>query len=193
MAESTRRTLGVQRGPRSARVVDQVRAATMVELARVGFASLTVGAVAQAANVNRTTIYRRWPSKAALLAAVVEPLLEHYGTTPDTGSAHGDLLALIRTARDTAALPEGRALAEAVKTSSHELDALVGTTLDRALAPFRAVLDRAVARGELDPSDRDAIAHLAFYGVVMWEQTHGGPASDEDCERLARILVRPAG
>ena len=36
MDSSTRRTRGVQRGPRSHRVVEKVRAATMAELARVG-------------------------------------------------------------------------------------------------------------------------------------------------------------
>jgi AcrR family transcriptional regulator len=51
-------------------VVEKVRQATMAELARVGFPGLTIEGVAKAANVNRTTIYRRWPSKGALLLAV---------------------------------------------------------------------------------------------------------------------------
>jgi hypothetical protein len=54
MDSSTRRTQGVQRGPRSQRVVEKVRAATMAELARVGFAGLTIEGVAKAANVNRS-------------------------------------------------------------------------------------------------------------------------------------------
>src|ERR1700756_2659500 len=76
MDSSTRRTRGLQCGPRSHQVVEKVRNATLAELARVGFPGLTIEGVAQAANVNRTTIYRRWPSKSALLLAVIEPLLE---------------------------------------------------------------------------------------------------------------------
>jgi F420H(2)-dependent quinone reductase len=67
----------------------------MAELARVGFPGLTIEGVAWAANVNRTTIYRRWPCKGALLLAVIEPLLERFDRDPDTGSLDGDLLSLM--------------------------------------------------------------------------------------------------
>jgi AcrR family transcriptional regulator len=67
----------------------------MAELARVGFPGLTIEGVARAANVNRTTIYRRWPSKGALLLAVIEPLLERFDRDPDIGSLDGDLLSLM--------------------------------------------------------------------------------------------------
>ena len=110
MERSTRRTRGVQRGPRSQQVIEKVRAATMAELARVGFGGLTIEGVAKAANVNRTTIYRRWPSKDALLLAVLEPGLERFDQDPDTGSLDGDLLALMLMIGETAALPEGQAV-----------------------------------------------------------------------------------
>jgi len=70
-------------------VVEKVREATMAELARVGFAGLTIEGVAKAANVNRTTIYRRWPSKSALLLAVLEPGLERFDHDPDTPDLGG--------------------------------------------------------------------------------------------------------
>src|ERR1700719_4297131 len=107
MDDSTRRTRGVQRGPRSQQVVEKVREATMAELARVGFPGLTIEGVAKAATVNRTTIYRRWPSKAALLLAVLEPGLQLFDQDPATGSLAGDLLALMLMIGETAALPEG--------------------------------------------------------------------------------------
>ncbi|MCW2626443.1 MAG: transcriptional regulator, partial [Mycobacterium sp.] len=45
MESSTRRTQGVQHGPRSQQVVEKVREATMAELARVGFGGLTIEGV----------------------------------------------------------------------------------------------------------------------------------------------------
>jgi AcrR family transcriptional regulator len=186
---TTRRTRGVQRGPRSVQVVESVRAAVLAELARAGFAGLTIDGVARAAGVNRTTIYRRWPSKGALLAAVVEPMLDSLDD-PDTGSLRADLLALLLMFRDNADLPEGRALTEAVRAGPGELRELVETMTARALAPFRRVLDRAVARGELSAgADLEMIAYLAFYGVVMWGPIHDAPPTDEDCARILGVLL----
>ncbi|GAB2568950.1 hypothetical protein Aab01nite_08340 [Paractinoplanes abujensis] len=184
MDQPVRRTRGVQQGPRSAQVVESVRAATLSELARSGFGGLTIDGVAKAAGVNRTTIYRRWPTKAALLAAVVEPLLAQYDTDPGTGSLRGDLLALLLALRDNAARPEGRAMIEAVRAGgAGELSELMTSSAARAIAPFRRVLERA------DVPRAPTIAHLAFYGVVLWDQTHGVPATDEDCAKLLDLLL----
>ncbi|MBU2664856.1 TetR/AcrR family transcriptional regulator [Actinoplanes bogorensis] len=178
MTQAARRTLGLQHGPRSAQVIENVRAATLTELARAGFAGLTIDGVAKAAGVNRTTIYRRWPSKAALLAAVVEPLLADYDNDPATGSLRGDVLALMTMIRDNAARPEGRALVDAVKAGgTGELGDLVATVTERALASFR--------RAGASP----LVAHLAFSGVVMWDQTHDGPPADEDCAAMLDTLL----
>jgi len=190
MTESTRRTLGLQRGPRSLHVVESVRAGTLAELARVGFAGLTMDGVAKAARVSRTTLYRRWPSKAALLEAVVEPLLERYETDPDTGSLAGDLLALMIVIRENSARVEGRALITAVTANADELRGLVRTAQARTLAPFRRALNRAVSRGDLGPDcDVDIIAYLLLQGVVMWGQTHDVPPSDDDFVRILRALL----
>jgi AcrR family transcriptional regulator len=200
MKATTRRTHGLQHGPRSVQVVESVRAATLAELARTGFAGLTIDAVAKGANVNRTTIYRRWPTKAALLAAVAEPLLRSYDEDPDTGSLSGDFMVLMGTIRHNAALPEGQALSAAINSGSTELLDLLRAVIERALGPFRRALDRAVERGELDrAADLDVTAHLAFYGTVFWQQAHGSPPTDEECRRMLRVLLpvpaaeRPAG
>jgi AcrR family transcriptional regulator len=190
MDSSTRRTRGVQRGARSHQVVEKVRAATMAELARVGFPGLTIEAVAKAANVNRTTIYRRWPSKGALLLAVLEPGLERFDHDPDTGSLEGDLLALMLMMGETAALPPGQAVHRAVGSTSDELKELVDTVNDRALGAFRRAFDRARARGEVEPTDdTEMIAHLAFFGAVLWQETRERTPTEEECRRILRIVL----
>src|ERR1700759_5538835 len=190
--KSTRRTRGVQRGPRSQQVVERVREATMAELARVGFPGLTIDGVAKAANVNRTTIYRRWPSKGALLLAVLEPGLERFDHDPDTGSLGGDLLALMILMGEAAALPEGQAVHRAVGSTSDELKELVDAVNDRALGAFRRAFDRARARGEVGPTDdTEVIAHLAFFGVVLWGETRERAPTEEECRRILRALLAP--
>jgi AcrR family transcriptional regulator len=192
MDASTRRTRGVQRGPRSNQVVEKVREATMAELARVGFPGLTIEGVAKAANVNRTTIYRRWPSKAALLLAVLEPGLERFDHDPDTGSLDGDLLALMLLIGETAALPPGQAVHRAVGSTSDELKELVDTVNDRALGAFRRAFDRARARGEVGPKDdTEMIAHLTFFGAVLWAETRERAPTEQECRRILRIVLAP--
>jgi AcrR family transcriptional regulator len=192
MDRSTRRTSGAQRGPRSQQVVEKVREATMAELARVGFPGLTIEGVARAANVNRTTIYRRWPSKGALLLAVLEPGLERFDHDPDTGSLAGDLLALMLTMAERMALPEGQAVHRAVGSTSDELKELVDTVNDRALSAFYRAFDRARARGEVGPTDdTEMIAHLAFFGVVLWRETRERAPTEEECRRILRVVLAP--
>jgi AcrR family transcriptional regulator len=173
-------------------VVEKVREATMAELARVGFPGLTIEGVAKAANVNRTTIYRRWPSKGALLLAVLEPGLERFDHDPDTGSLHGDLLALLLMMGEAAALPEGQAVHRAVGSTSDELKELVDTVNDRALGAFRRAFDRARARGEVRPTDdTEMIAHLAFFGAVLWGETRERPTTEEECRRILHVVLAP--
>jgi AcrR family transcriptional regulator len=173
-------------------VVETVREATMAELARVGFAGLTIEGVAKAANVNRTTIYRRWPSKGALLLAVLEPGLERFDHDPETGSLHGDLLALMLMMGETAALPEGQAVHRAVGSTSEELKELVDTVNDRALGAFRRAFDRARARGEVRPTDdTEMIAHLAFFGAVLWAETRERSPTEQECRRILQVVLAP--
>jgi AcrR family transcriptional regulator len=190
MDSSTRRTQGVQRGPRSQQVVEKVREATMAELARVGFPGLTIEGVAKAANVNRTTIYRRWPSTGALLLAVLEPGLERFDHDPDTGSLAGDLLALMLLIGKTAALSEWQAVHRAVGSTSDELSELVDTVIERALGAFRRAFDRARARGGVGPTDdTEMIAHLAFFGILLWRESRQRAPTEEECRRIGVPLV----
>jgi AcrR family transcriptional regulator len=190
MDRSTRRTTGVQRGPRSQQVVEKVREATMAELERVGFPRLTIEGVAKVADVNRTTIYRRWPSKGALLLAVLEPGLKRFDHDPDTGSLFGDLLALMLMIAETT--PEGRAVRRAVGSASDELKELVDAVNDRALGAFRRAFDRARARGEVEATDdTEMMTHLAFFGVVFWGETRERAPTEEECRRILRIVLAP--
>jgi AcrR family transcriptional regulator len=189
MDSTTRRTGGKQAGPRSRQVISSVRQATLAELGRVGYAAMTIDAVARAAGVNRTTIYRRWPTKAALLADVVDPLLERYDTLADSGDAHEDLIAAIAMIRDAWATPEGQALHSAIGVAQDELQPLVQQVAERTLAPLLRVLERAAERGDLPADDVTMTAHLAFHGAATWQRAQGTPLTDAECRRMAAVLL----
>lgn len=59
---------------RSAERVDAVLQATADVLADVGYSALTIDAVAARAQSSKATIYKRWPSKTALIVAVAAKL-----------------------------------------------------------------------------------------------------------------------
>jgi AcrR family transcriptional regulator len=78
-------------GPRQAAAIFH---ATVDLLTEHGYDGLTIEGVAARAKVNKTTIYRWWPSKDALLAAALmeSEILEL--TVSDTGTLRGDLIAV---------------------------------------------------------------------------------------------------
>jgi AcrR family transcriptional regulator len=71
--------------------------AAWAELADVGYAGLTMEAVADRAGTSRAVLYRRWRNRPDLVIAAIRrhrPMLS--GEIPDTGSLRGDVLALLR-------------------------------------------------------------------------------------------------
>ena len=87
---SARRTQGIL-GGRSEQVVRRVLDAAIVELARSGYAGFRMDAVASLAAVNKTTIYRRWPTPQALLVDALDSRSDRDAPAPNTGSLRVDL------------------------------------------------------------------------------------------------------
>src|SRR6476620_6709836 len=84
-------------GGRSARVVSTVLRTTLEVLGHQGYAGLRVDEIAERAGVNKTTIYRRWPTRAHLVIAA----LTNLATPPvavETGHLESDLQATFMTA-----------------------------------------------------------------------------------------------
>ncbi len=103
---SVRRSPQARVGGRSARVVSTVLRTTLEVLGERGYAGLRIEDVAAQAGVNKTTIYRRWPTRADLVIAALTTL----ATPPKavhSGRLEGDLHATFMT-RDDAPIDAGR-------------------------------------------------------------------------------------
>lgn len=59
--------------PRREGADEEILGVARAMLAEGGYRELTVDAVAERAGVAKTTVYRRWPSKGALIAALIPP------------------------------------------------------------------------------------------------------------------------
>ena len=195
MTGRTRRTRGVQTGPRSQRIVQSVRAATLAELARVGYAGLSIDAVASAAGVHRTTIYRRWPTKADLVASLVEPQLERLHDTPRGEDLAEDLVRLVHQLAANLAQPEGQAMAALLTVREPSLAPLVDTARDRAGGAFARAFVLARDAGTLRAdADVDTATHLVFSAAIFWALDRPGGPSDAEVRRMVAVVldgVRP--
>ncbi|WP_405652158.1 TetR/AcrR family transcriptional regulator [Streptomyces sp. RK9] len=164
-------TVGRQRGgrPRDSRVDHKILQTTRELIDEVGYPALTVDQVAARAGVGKAAIYRRYASKAEM--AFVATMHEQQLPPPaDTGSLHGDLLALVRAFHVRMAAPAARQLAPALISElavNPELDTrFQDTFLAAEQAAFADIVDQAVARGELAGPVDPAMAHLLLLGSL---------------------------
>ena len=71
--------------------------ATLRLLAEGGYGALSMDAVAAAAGVNKTTVYRNWPTRAALILVAAEDRSATVINTRVSGHPEADLLAFFDT------------------------------------------------------------------------------------------------
>src|ERR1700685_1825756 len=76
--------------------------AALAGVAEQGFDRLSMDDIASRAGVGKAAIYRRWPSKAAVVADAIAHWRRRLGPVepPDTGSLRGDVDALIAAVPD---------------------------------------------------------------------------------------------
>lgn len=149
-SQSPRRTEGKRTGGRSARVCDAVLEAAAEELDRVGFGALRMDDVATRAHVNKTTVYRRWPTKLELLSAVVER--ESIPPTDfDFGALTLDVRASLFELRERLYTARQRGLMRVLlgERAVPEVGQLVRDLRSKHTAVRQRIFERAMERGEL--------------------------------------------
>ncbi|MFE5332386.1 TetR/AcrR family transcriptional regulator [Embleya sp. NPDC056575] len=154
-------------GPRKAQAIFD---ATLDLLADKGYEGLTIEGVAERSGVNKTTIYRWWPSKGALLGAALTGARRLEFPMPDTGSLRGDLEALLDGMVSLLTTPPTADIAVAALgavTHSAELAEHAGAFFAGRLARERPVFERAVARGEL-AADADPMLLMDLLAGAAW-------------------------
>lgn len=142
--------------PRDPSLDQAILRAALDGLADLGYDRLSMDEIASRAHTGKGALYRRWPSKAAVVVAAMIAWREQTVplTTPDTGTLKGDVEAIIaaipdfnQAARQQMAVLIG--LASAASRDSELRTALADNLLARPRRLLRDVLDRAVLRGEI--------------------------------------------
>jgi len=178
--------------------------AAVAEVGRAGYSALRVEDVAVSAGVNKTTVYRRWPTKADLVAAAVRMVAGHHEPLPDTGTVRDDLIEMLRRAVAFARTPEGRFITRLMVSegSDPEVERLGRSVREGIMVQRSKIIVRAQERGELPPGldarlvidaifapaltrvlrrreDVDATTAIALVDLVLTGVQHGAGRAPE--------------
>ena len=190
---SGRPPVGAPESRRSARAHQTILTATADLLTEVGYGALTIEGVAARAGVAKTTVYRWWPTKGALVIDAVSLGLPT-PTQPDTGDLRHDLLAAVRRVMHIFARTPTGAVIAALAANVMSDPRLAEQFRDQLIRPRRSavveVLRRAAARGELPPDvDTDLLldvyAGVVFYRILI----SGEPVTDLLAKQLVDLLL----
>lgn len=182
--------------PRSEQADQAILDATLRMLGTQGVAGTTIEGVAAEAGVGKTTIYRRWPTKTALILAAISNIVPP-GDPPDTGTMAGDMAALAETQRRRLAGSNLSGIVPRVLAESMGDPELHQDFVDRVVGPFRDMLrlfiERGIERGELRPDLEveplvDLLHAIPIYRILM---SRGDPASLEQVPDAYMPLLAP--
>lgn len=175
---------------RNTRTHDAVLTAAARLVRRRGYNHVTIEAIAAAAGAGKQTIYRWWPSKAALFLEVYTGLAAEAKLRFDTGSVSGDLRFLLRRLfRIYASTPARAILAGLIAEAP--TDRSVATALTAHLVRgrrhlIRGVFERGQARGEIRSAVDLDFAVDTISGAIWFRLLLGHAALDN---RFADKLV----
>jgi AcrR family transcriptional regulator len=132
--------------PRDAELDRRILAATFRQLVEVGFGALTIEAVAASAGVAKTTIYRRYPTKAELAVAALTVEVPFPAPSPEL-DARAALDQFVHTA--LAMLIESGAvrILGSLLVEEQREPGLLDTFRARLLAPRRELVEQMLRRG----------------------------------------------
>ncbi|WP_240431247.1 TetR-like C-terminal domain-containing protein [Mycobacterium kyogaense] len=155
-----------------AQVTDGIVEAVLDELADVGFGRLSMDGVARRARAGKAALYRRWPSKQEMVLDVVAVLSVPAAATVPSDDLVADVTALVAgvdawlsDVRMSRILPD--LLAEAMR-NPELADALTRRVGTARRGYGQAVIDAAIARGEVSPDvDSEYVLDLVA-APVFW-------------------------
>src|ERR1700722_5608085 len=152
---------------------ERVLTTTLDLLTETGLGELTIDDISRRSGVAKTTIYRHWAGRSALVIDACSQMTDGQEAPPDTGSLEGDLRAilagiadLLGTARWSSILPS------IIDAAEHDPEfAGIHSRIQRGhAAPLRAALDQAALREEIPlAADRNAIA-AALLGPLFYRR-----------------------
>jgi AcrR family transcriptional regulator len=138
-------------------------------MGRVGYARMNLDRVAGLAGTTKPTLYRRYPSKAALATAALASLRRRTSREP-TGDVRQDLIAELTLFREGALRPHGMSMLGVVLSEEHETPELLELFRRNVVEPrrgnLRRILRAGVKSGQLRPDADIEVAITMLVGSL---------------------------
>lgn len=179
---------------RGAALEDAIVEAAIAELRDVGYAAMTMDAVARRAGAGKVSVYRRWPTKGELVREAAYRLVGEPELPPEPSTLRADLIAALRFMARHMQGPAGEALRGIVSESLQ--DAAMGVVADGSrgsgLRVMGELVDRAVARGEaVDPDPPEVRLRVAPALLQHHFLTHGSALDDDGIAQVVDEVALP--
>ncbi|MGW8991007.1 TetR/AcrR family transcriptional regulator [Streptomyces zhihengii] len=196
-----------EKGPDHSRRKERSRqailAATRELVAEEPYEKVTVEAIAARAGVGKQTIYRRWPSKSAVIFAALLALSENADrqndeqpvTLPDTGDLETDLKLVMRATAEEFADPAFDRLIRALNTEIVNDTALAAEYQEKLARPLdeakKARLRSAQEAGQLNPdADLDLVLEVLYAPLFQRWLHRSAPLTAAYADSLVEATLR---
>lgn len=180
--------------PRDARIDGAVLDAATELLLEVGYADLTVAAIADLAGTSRPAVYRRWPTKAHLVhEAVFRATVA--SERPQTGTLATDVRELVRRTAELLTTPLARLAVPGLIAEAAADPALHARLLERFSAEgwggIGAYLRAATDAGDVRPGVDAATVMEVVIGAALVAMLVRGPdgLTDDWVDRTTSVVL----
>ncbi len=174
-------------------VIAKVLQITLEQLALHGYERLSVPEVALLAGLNKTSIYRRWPTKKLLVRDALRITTGGDLAIPDTGSFRSDFLVITRNAITFAESPLGKSVLRVLLSEGNnpEIREFASSMLhDQKSQDIGLIFKRAIARGQIKPSTDILFIFSIVSGALLQRIfVEQAPATDEFLEALVDLIL----
>lgn len=179
---------------RSERAHQAILSAAAELLEEVGYADMTVQAIAARAGVSNKTIYRWWSNKAAVVMEAFAERTANVVSVPNTGSLRADLnvfLQAVFAAHKTMKFgPTMASLVAAIQTDPILSEEFREQFITKRRDAVRQMLERAVERGELRASLDLEVVVDEVYGPIFYRLlVKHAPLDKQFAETLVNQLL----